>query len=469
MKTAVANRTIAALLVLASAGPGVLAAQTELLLFRDGRVLVRQSLPIRIPAGRSVQRLSLDQHDPSSLMALDSGLVLLEALYPHTINLASLYQRVLGRRLIFRRQPAGDTVSAVVIGTDPLRFGLPWGVSLTPPGDPLFPADLLGPGRTVEATFETPRPLDRLHLAYVTSGAGWSAEYSLVIHGDGSTVSGTASLHSSALAADSAEITLLDGIVNRTAPFARQQAEDREQYAFGQLAGAAVNVRGAALSVVAEVHLYQIPGRHAMQPGMTSVVELFRPAQAPVERVFAIPGVLPPAGSPMGGGGQQTPPVELRYRVRRTLGNPFGALSLPAGVARLYTESPGGRRILIGEASTSHASAGEDLDLLAGNSLDLVARREDVEAQMAQDSVQRADGGVNIRTVAYLRTYRVTFTNRSDSTETVEVVERRPGGWSVVTSSVAAERLGTDAFRFRVMVPAHGETVLTYRLRIPTN
>jgi len=261
MKTAAWIRTSVSLLIVASAGAGAAAAQAEVLLFRDGRVLVRQSLPIRIPAGRSVQRLSLDQHDPSSLMVLDSGLVLVEALYPHTIDLTSLYQRILGRRLIFRRPPAGDTVSAVVIGTDPLRFGLPWGVSLTPPGDPLFPADLLGPGRTVEATFESAHPLDRLHLAYVTSGASWTAEYSMVIQGDGATVSGTASLRSSALATDSAEITLLDGMVNRTAPFARQQTEDRDQYALAQLAGAAVSLRGAVLSAVAEVHLYQIPGR----------------------------------------------------------------------------------------------------------------------------------------------------------------------------------------------------------------
>jgi hypothetical protein len=159
----------------------------------------------------------------------------------------------------------------------------------------------------------------------------------------------------------------------------------------------------------------------------------------------------------------------VRYRVRRSRSTPFGALPLPAGVARLYTESPSGRRILIGEASVTHTGAGEDLDLLAGSSLDLTAQREDGETQFAQDSVQRADGGVNIRNVAQLRTYKVTFTNRSDSAATVETVERRSGDWRVVSSSIPAERLSLDAVRFRVVVPAHGESVLTYRLRIPAN
>jgi hypothetical protein len=365
-------------------------------------------------------------------------------------------------------------VSALVVGADPFRFELPGGISLNPPGDPLFPPDLLGRGRAVEATFESTRPLQRVNLAYVTNGATWSAQYTLLIRGGTAAVSGSASLRSGALTADSAEITLLDGLVNQAASFARQPTQNlrREAFALEDMAvtAAMVQERGSTVSAVGGVHLYEVAGRHSIQPGTTSVVPLFRPAQAPVERVFAIPGVLPPAGSIVGGGGRQTPLVELRYRVRRTLGNPLGALSLPAGVARLYAESPSGRRILIGEASTPHASAGEDLDLLAGTSLDLAARRDDGEAQVAQDSVQRADGGVNIRAVAYLRTYKVTFTNRSDSTETIEVVERRGGGWSVVSSSVA---LRTARHR-RIPVSGRGacpgvRRCFTYRLRVPIN
>jgi hypothetical protein len=466
MKTVHLRAVTAALLSLPSVGAAVLQAQTELLLFKDGRVLVRESFPIRIPAGRSVQRFSLDEHDPGSLMVLDSGLVLVEELYPHTINPVSLYGRVLGRRLIFRRQ-AGDTVSAVVVGTNPLRFGLPGGISLTPPGDPLFPADLVGPGRAVEATVESTRPLDRIHLAYVTNGASWDVEYALVIRGAGSTVSGTASLHSSAVAADSAEITLVDGMLPQAALFVRQQTQDRNGLSLENFAITGASAGGVAMAVVGGVHLYQVAGRHPMQAGMTSVVQLFPPVKAPVERIYTIPGALPSMGN-LGNGRLQTP-VQIRYRLSRTRGTPFGALPLPAGVARLYTESPDGRRIMIGEATVGHTGVGEDLDLVAGTSLDLTAQREDADPQFAQDSVQRADGGVNIRNVAQIRTFKVTFINRSDSTATVETVERRSGEWRVVSSSVPEERLGPDAVRFRVVIPAHGESVLTYRLRVPTN
>lgn len=470
MKPAGWNKTIVVVLGLGAASPGALPAQTHLLLFRDGRVLVRQTLPIRLPAGRSLQRFSLDEHDPGSLVAIDSGVAVVEALYPHIIDHSGLLRRAVGRRLVFRRQPSGDTVSALVLSADPFRFELPGGVSLNPPGDPLFPADLLGRGRTVEATFESARPLERVRVGFVTDGITWAAQYSLLIRGATAVVSGNAALRSSALTSDSAEITLLDGMVNRAAVFSRQQPQRSredidEMVLMGTTAG---QEREPTVRAVGGVHLYDVAGRHSIQPGMTSVVQLFRPTQVPVERIFTIQGALPPTGNVMSGATRQPAPVQLRYRLSRSRGSPFGSLALPTGMARLYAELPGGRRVLIGEASMNHVPAGADLDLLAGQPLDMVALREDGETQMAQDSVQRADGGVNVRNAAYLRTYKVTFTNRSDSTETVEVVERRAGSWSVVSSSVPAERLRAEAIRFRVVVPARGEAVLTYRLRIPT-
>jgi hypothetical protein len=48
----------------------------------------------------------------------------------------------------------------------------------------------------------------------------------------------------------------------------------------------------------------------------------------------------------------------------------------------------------------------------------------------------------------------------------VDVLEERGGEWSVVSSSVPAEKLSSTRSRFRVPVPAGGEAVLTYRLRV---
>ena len=70
-----------------------------------------------------------------------------------------------------------------------------------------------------------------------------------------------------------------------------------------------------------------------------------------------------------------------------------------------------------------------------------------------------------MRTVA-TADYRVTVRNATDSAATVDVIEERAGEWSVVKSSVPAEKLSTVRTRFRLKVPARGEADVTYRLRI---
>jgi len=60
----------------------------------------------------------------------------------------------------------------------------------------------------------------------------------------------------------------------------------------------------------------------------------------------------------------------------------------------------------------------------------------------------------------------VTLTSAKDSATTVEVLEDRAGEWSVLSSSLPAEKVSSTRTRFRVRVPGKGEAVLTYRVRV---
>jgi hypothetical protein len=62
--------------------------------------------------------------------------------------------------------------------------------------------------------------------------------------------------------------------------------------------------------------------------------------------------------------------------------------------------------------------------------------------------------------------YRVTLSNALDSAVTIDVQEERGGEWTVVSSSVRPEKISSTITRFRVRVPAGGESLLTYRLRV---
>jgi hypothetical protein len=129
-------------------------------------------------------------------------------------------------------------------------------------------------------------------------------------------------------------------------------------------------------------------------------------------------------------------------------------------VVRIYQADSAGRQQLVGEAATDHTPAGEDLRLAAGTAFDLTARRVQTSYVTRRDSTR-----AGIRTLA-TADYRVTLRNATDSAVTVDVHEERGGEWSVVSSSVPAEKLSSTLTRFRVAVPARGEAQLTYRVRI---
>jgi hypothetical protein len=166
-------------------------------------------------------------------------------------------------------------------------------------------------------------------------------------------------------------------------------------------------------------------------------------------------GILPQQGE------ETEVPVEVSYTLKRPHKSEFGDRPLPGGVARMYRPDSAGRPQLVGEASIEHTPAGRDLRLDAGVAFDLTARRVQTSYVTRRDST----GAHGVRTVATAE-YRVTLRNATDSAATVDVIEERAGEWSVLSSSVPAEKLSSTRTRFRTTVPARGEATVTYRLRI---
>ena len=122
-------------MVAALAVPSILAGQTSLTIYNDGRVLVRRELPAKLPKGPSTQRLGLGALDPASVFALDPDVTLLRLSYDGATDEASVLRRSVGKRVVFRIPESTDTVSALVLGVDPLRLRMPDGrVTFTPPG-----------------------------------------------------------------------------------------------------------------------------------------------------------------------------------------------------------------------------------------------------------------------------------------------------------------------------------------------
>ncbi len=211
---------------------------------------------------------------------------------------------------------------------------------------------------------------------------------------------------------------------------------------------------------VGEFHLYSLPGRSTLLPGLTTTVALFEPAGVAYQRNYVVRGLVPYWGYLPQQGEETEAPVEVSYTLTRPRKTGFGDQPLPGGVVRIYQADSAGRQQLIGEAAVDHTPPGGDLRLAAGTAFDLTARRVQTTYVTRRDSSK-----AGIRTLA-TADYRVTIRNATDSAATVDVHEERAGEWGVVSSSAPAEKLSSTLTRFRVAVPARGEAQLTYRVRI---
>jgi hypothetical protein len=455
-------RTLLLLGALAAPLPGgaaaSLAAQTSITIYNDGRVLVRREMAMAVAKGASNHKVALGPLDPASLFPLDSGVAITRLTYDGATDEGSVLRRSVGRRVVFRLPESKDTLSALVLGVDPLRLQLPDGrVTFQPPGAALYPGDVVVADPTVSLDLSSSRAQERLRLGFFTGGATWQASYQVTLGGRTARVAGMAVLESQGLRADNAEVQLLAGSVGRAdkQPQPPRPLERRLEAVAAFADAAAVEQR------VGEFHLYSLPGKSTLLPGLTTSVALFQPVEVPYERNYVVRGLVPYWGFLPQQGEETEAPVEVSYTLKRPHKSEFGDRPLPGGVARIYQPDSAGRPQLVGEAALDHTPAGRDLRLDAGVAFDLTARRIQTSYVTRRDST-KAHG---VRTIA-TADYRVTVRNATDSLATVDVIEERAGEWTVLSSSVPAEKLSSTRTRFRVKVPARGEAAVTYRLRI---
>jgi hypothetical protein len=449
---------VAGLLLLASALSPSLAAQTSLTIYNDGRVLVRRTVPVAVPKGPSTQRVALGALDPASLFSLDSSVTIGGLSYDGAVDEGSVLRRSLGRRVVFRLPESKDTISALVLGVDPLRLQLPDGrVSFTLPGAALYPGDVVVADPTATLRLESDRAQDKLRLGYFTAGAAWRSSYQVMLGASQARVTGSAVVESQTLRAEDAELQLLAGAVGRAeqagAPVPLMEARVAMNAAYDKR-------EVASEQRVGEFHLYSLPGRTTLLPGLTSTIALFEPAQVKYERAYVVHGQVPWWGMLPQQGDETDVPVEVIYTLTRPRKTDFGDRPLPGGVVRLFQSDSGGRAQLVGEASMDHTPAGEDVRLSAGRAFDLTARRVQTTYLTRRDSTR---AGWRTQATA---DYRVTLRNATDEAVTVDVQEERSGEWSVLQSSVPAEKVSSTITRFRVKVPANGEATLAYRVRV---
>jgi hypothetical protein len=452
-------------LAMVSATPGVLRGQTSLSIYSDGRVVVRRTLPQELKKGRNAVTVQFDGLDPATLFSPDTAVTVAGATvrYPSSANDA--LGRAIGQTISFVSEGVGrrDTVKATVIRVDPPQYRLADGrLLLAPPGQPLFPSELVRTTPEATLALDATRNRTNTQLAYVAQGVTWEATYQAIIGGGQASIGGAATVTSQSLRSDSADIQLVAGTINRTreVPAAQQEALG------GVMAMRAQAAKESAPSeqAVGETHVYSLPSRLALEPGVPVTTALFPRTSTAVTQEFVVPGVLPWRGWFGQQQGDQNPvPVQVWYTFKRAKGSPFGDRPLPGGTMQLYQADSSARLQLIGEATIGHTPAAKDVRVQSGDAFDVTAER--VQTDYNQESLAPLRRGLPPRQ-RITASYRVTVTSAKTDTVTVDVRESHFGSWTVTESSVPAEKLSSTETRFRMRVPAGGQAVLTYTLQV---
>lgn len=438
-----------------------LAAQTSLSIYRDGRVVVRRTLPQALQQGRNAVTLRLERLDPATLFSTDTSVSITSATVRYPSTATDALAGAVGQTLSFVRAK-GDTIRATVVRADPPQFRLSDGrLLLGLPGEPLFPAELVRTSPEAQLLLDASRARQRTDIAYVAQGMTWEALYQVIVTGARAQVSGTATVTSQDLRADSADVQLVAGAIRQTR---QPKAAPQPNYDVSAIRSQGM-VQGLETTEqsVGETHVYQLPGRLTIEPGVPVATALFPRSSAPVTQELIVPGVVPWRGWIGQNPEPDRVPVQVWYTIRRAPKTPFGDRPLPAGTVQLYQADSSGRVQLIGEATNDHTAPGRDLRLQSGDAFDLTAQRVQMDYNQEQLPPERRGMPARQRVTA---AYRVTISNAKREAVTVDVRESHFGAWKIVESSVPAEKLSSTESRFRVQVPAQGEATLTYTVQI---
>ena len=128
-------------------------------------------------------------------------------------------------------------------------------------------------------------------------------------------------------------------------------------------------------------------------------------------------------------------------------------MPLPKGTLRVYKADKSGGKQFVGEDAIDHTPRDEKVRIKVGEAFDVVADRKQTSWSSLGNCSSESAWQVDLR-------------NHKDEDVKVEVREPAGGDWTIVNSSLPAQRDDARSFHFDVSVPKRGATKVTYRVRV---
>jgi hypothetical protein len=327
---------------------------------------------------------------------------------------------------------------------DRIALGHPGWLFLPPSGDDVFTRPTLR--WRVSNTGAAHRTLE---LSYATGGLSWDADYVVLLAADDAhaDVSAWATLaNGSGARFDDAAVVLIAGQVKRApAPAGRVMAMEAAPMA-------APPPQAPSPERFSEYYRYAFERSTSLAENETKQLPLLTVQGVGVDQRYELRSAAYWFRQPMRDRDTRVP-VAVTLAVANTA--PHLGRDLPEGTWRVYQADAAGGRQLVGEEHLRQTSKDETVEVGLGNATDLIATRTQTDFKK-----------IDIEPFDSESAYEVTLRNEKPAAVTIAVRDRIDGDWQVMESSVPARKADAQTLAFDVPVPAKGQTVLRYRVRV---
>lgn len=295
----------------------------------------------------------------------------------------------------------------------------------------------------IESTLAGNVPVE---LSYLTQGLGWKSDYVLQIDGASSSADlrGWVTVtNNSGATYNNAKLKLLAGDVER----ARQEVQMDAMKAGGRGGAGAGGFQEESLF---EYHLYTlqrpatIRNKEIKQLSLLEASGLKYTKQLIVDSMSQYRNWYPQEGAV--GTGDIKPLVKIEFV--NSEANKLG-MPLPKGTVKVYQRDKSGSVQMLGEDNIDHTPRDERISLTVGRSFDVRATR-------TRTSFRR------ISATQTEETFSIEVRNRKEVPESVTVLERKWGDWTISNNSIPFTKADANTARFNVDLKAGETKTVTY-------
>lgn len=282
-----------------------------------------------------------------------------------------------------------------------------------------------------------------VELSYPAAGLSWRADYAAELDGDKLSLAAWASLaNASGLDIADARVQVVAGSLNRVPQPPRMLKSARME-----MMAAGAPMEDAGREAAGPYHVYTLADPVTLADGAERQVALMAPASVAVERVLTLDPMPVHAWRDRWVEPDTRHPTR-QLRFKNTLGKP-----LPAGIVRVTERTKDGAALLVGEDRLAATPDGAAARITLGEEFDVTTQRVQTDFQrVAQDVTEAA--------------WEVRLSNGGDKPARVAVREAFAGDWLVVEESEKHAKDGAFSAVWNVQVPAKGQMVLKYRVRV---